>query len=151
VAEIQPIKFIEFVESALEVYNDGTEASWVFSKMLDPCRLFRGEMKITETAERLSTDSLPCYREMSRNIWLGLKSETILFQAPIMKTQTLSFVQLFFFFALSIYNVSTVATGSAISRLNTCVENALIDPNPSSRIVGPTDDTYPDARTGAIM
>jgi hypothetical protein len=151
VAQVQPIKLIEFVESALKMYNDGTKASWVFSKMLDPCGLFRGGMKMTETVERLSTNSLPCYRGVSRNIWLCLKSETILFQAPIMKIQALSFVQLFFLFALSIHNVSSVAIGSAISRLNACVKNALIDPNPSSRIVGPTDDTYPDARTGTIV
>ena len=68
-----------------------------------------------------------------------------------MMAQARGLVGLFFILSVVLTTISSVATGASASRLYSCVQNALIGSNVTSRIVSQSDPTYPDASGGTIM
>lgn len=68
-----------------------------------------------------------------------------------MVTQARGLIGFVFLLSAGLATVSSAAVDTAASGLYTCVQNALIGTNVTSRIVRQSDLTYLDARTGTIM
>lgn len=60
-------------------------------------------------------------------------------------------VGLFSVLSVVLTTVSSAAVDTSASILYTCVQNALTGSDVTSRIVCPSDETYPDARTTTIV